>query len=100
MDDDFYDELCEMAGELVRVQTPDAVYRGRCKAIDGDTSSFILEDVEELTLYGRPTEKEEEEWHALSELMMIHGSFVETVSTENSRAAGRPSGTGSEEAAM
>lgn len=99
MDDDFYDELCAMEGESVRIQTPDSVYRGRCRSIDRETASFILEDVEELTLYGRPTEKAEEEWHPLSELMMIHGSFVETVSTEDSRKAATP-GTGSEEAAM
>jgi len=82
MDNDFFEELSDMVDQQVRVQTPDSVYRGRCLSIDRDTFSFLIQEVEELTLYGRPTEREEEEWHALSEKMMIHGDFVETVSIE------------------
>jgi len=83
MDNDFFEALSGMVDELVRVQTPDSVYRGICRSIDRDTFSFLLEEVQELTLYGRPTDREEEEWHDLSEKMMIHGDFVETVSIEN-----------------
>lgn len=82
MDNDFFEELSDMVDEQVRVQTPDSVYRGKCLSIDRDTFSFLIQEVEELTLYGRPTEREEEEWHALSEKMMIHGDFVETASIE------------------
>lgn len=82
MDNDFFEQLSEMTGERVRIQTPDSVYRGVCKSIDSETLSLLLRDVEELSLFGRPTEREEEEWHWLCEEMIIHGDYVETVSVE------------------
>lgn len=82
MDDAFFDRLNQMKGKEIRIQTPDAVYRGTCETIDSDTLSLLISDVEEMTLYGRPTEKAEEEWHDLCSLMMVHGDYVETVALE------------------
>lgn len=82
MDNDFFEEVSALVGERVRVQTADSTYRGICKSIDRETCSLVLGDVEQLTLYGHPSEEEEEEWNYLSEKIMIHGDFLETVAIE------------------
>lgn len=72
----FEDGLAEMRGRVVRIKTPDAVYRGTCVEIELTTFSFLLKDVKKLRLYGRPSEAEN--WEPISSLMFFHGSFVET----------------------
>lgn len=73
--------LNEMKGKKVCIKTQSDVYRGICKDIEEDFS-FLLKDVERLSVYGSTSE---EEWKYVSELMLIHGDYVEAAWLEKKK---------------
>lgn len=77
----FIEGLNEMKGKKVCVKTQSDVYRGICKDIEKDFS-FLLKDVERLSVYGSTSE---EEWKYVSELMLIHGDYIEAAWLEKKK---------------
>lgn len=77
----FTEGLSEMKGKKVCVKTQSDVYRGVCKDIE-ENFSFLLKDVERLSVYGSTSE---EEWKYVSELMLIHGDYIEAAWLEKKR---------------
>lgn len=71
----FVEGLDEMKGKKVCIKTQSDIYRGTCKDVEEDFS-FLLKDVERLSVYGSTSE---EEWKYVSELMLIHGDYIEAV---------------------
>ncbi|MBI5253350.1 MAG: hypothetical protein HY930_03005 [Euryarchaeota archaeon] len=77
----FVELLNEMKGKKVCIKTQSDVYRGICKDIEKDFS-FLLKDVERLSVYGSTSE---EEWKYVSELMLIHGDYIEAAWLEKKK---------------
>jgi|GEM_PF-3449452 len=77
----FIEGLNEMKGKKVCIKTQSDIYRGICKDVEKDFS-FLLKDVERLSVYGSTSE---EEWKYVSELMLIHGNCIEAVWLEKKK---------------
>ncbi|MDI6655226.1 MAG: Sjogren's syndrome/scleroderma autoantigen 1 family protein [Candidatus Hydrothermarchaeota archaeon] len=71
----FIEGLNEMKEKKVCIKTRSDIYRGTCKDVEKDFS-FLLKDVERLSVYGSTSE---EEWKYVSDLMLIHGNCIEAV---------------------